>query len=116
MKVYADSGSMIVEYTGLNPREVHLLVVALNGIHLGNLNAFADLREMLAMSIASEAQGALRDSEEVGGYLGFPADNTADTPYELDDLSSKLAGLTQEKAAYLIGYAEGFWHSRSIIG
>lgn len=114
MALNLDDDARVIQYTGLTSREVHLLVTGLNGIDLGDLRIMADFPALLAGSMAGEAESAFADYEEFGCNLGMPANDSPEVPYEYSDLAEKLQKLTQEQAAFLIGFSAGFWEARRI--
>lgn len=105
--------SVAVQYTGLTPRELQLLVTSLNGLDYSSIAWEVDLKSMLVNFVSAETESAFFDDEQFGGNLGLRSGNDADVPYEYSDLQEKLLHLKEEQAGFLIGYAEGFWAARS---
>lgn len=111
---YPPADSPVLELTGLTQRELHLLLVGLNGIAPPRISALADVPNYLANCVHSEAESAHEDFRAFGANLGFPAHDSAEVPYEYSDLAEKLRALSITEASFLLGFAVGFWEGRSI--
>jgi hypothetical protein len=109
METNLDTLGHIQEITGLTPRELYLLVVAQNGVAASARAAGAFFAGNLAMSMHAAGEVSFRERERFGGDLNFPENDTADTPYEYYEMAEKIAKMRDDKAAFLEGFAAGFW-------
>ena len=96
-----------VEELGLTRREVQLLLDVLRGILPQFDSQLTSYR--LACELYAAAGQSTLDHDKFGLDLSRPHDDTAETPYKIQDLAEKISKLADESAAGLWYFAIGFW-------
>ena len=109
METNLDPSGRIHEITGLTPRELYLFVASRNGLIPTARGIGAFRAEILATELYATAEIALQDHERFGMDLNFTENDTPNTPYEYYDIAEKIDNMRDDQAAFLEGFAAGFW-------